>query len=153
MATVVRRAVGFLALAGMGLLSGPPAPASASNWSTTVGAGSSGEAESTSLPAPPTGAAAVCTSSSANTIIVTWSAVAGASTYAVYDATVAASGPYTAVATGVAATSWTTGGLSTGNYWFEVTAYVGTNWQSVPSNATVESTVYHKGPTKTCAQP
>lgn len=153
MTTVVRRAVGVLVLAGIGPLTGAPAPASASNWSTTVGAGSTGEAQSKGLPVPPAGVAAVCVSSSSNTIVVTWSAVPDASSYAVYDATAAPSGPYTAVATGVAATSWTSGGLSTGNYWFEVTAYAGSNWQSAPSNATVESSTYHKGPTKTCAQP
>ncbi len=145
--SVVRVSVGMaaLTLACVG-------PAAASSWAIAVGTGSSGEVQSSSLPAAPGGPAAACVSSSSNTIKVTWSAVTDASSYTVYEATSASTGPYSAAATGITSTSWTSGSLSSGNYWFEVSAYEGTNWQSTDSAATAESTVT-SSPSKTCRQP
>jgi hypothetical protein len=124
----------------------------ASNWTLSVHGTSSGESRSKSLPSAPGSATASCTSVISNTIKVTWSAVTGASSYTVYEATSAASGPYSSAATGVTSTSWTSPGLSTGDYWFEVAAYEGANWASANSSATAESTV--TGPPITaCLQP
>jgi hypothetical protein len=70
----------------------------------------------------------------------------------VYDSTTSATGAYSSVATGVTATSWTSGNLSVGtHYWFEVTALVGSNWTSAKSSATAESTINNKSPY--CSQP
>ncbi|HAM02263.1 MAG TPA: hypothetical protein DCQ30_08580 [Acidimicrobiaceae bacterium] len=137
----------------VGVLAAVPTAASASNWVASVAAGSGAQAQSSGLPSPPASVTAACTSAASNTIVVTWSAVANAATFSVYEATAAASGPYRAVATGVTSTSWTSGGLSSANYWFEVTAYLGTNWQSVLSTASAESTTTHSGKTKSCTQP
>lgn len=127
------------------------APAWASNWVVPLYSGSSGEGHSNALPTAPGSPAAACVSSTGKTIKVTWSAVALAATYTVYDTTTSATGTYTSVATGVTTTSWTSGTLATGNYWYEVTAYQGTNWQSPKSSATAETTISSTG--TTCKQP
>jgi hypothetical protein len=74
-------------------------------------------------------------------IDVTWTAVTQASTYTVYQSTVSSTSGFSAVATGVAGTSWTSVSPADGDYWFKVTAYVGTNWVSVQSAATAQMTV------------
>jgi cellulose 1,4-beta-cellobiosidase len=86
------------------------------------------------------------------TIKVSWTAVTHATTYTVYDSTTSATGTYSSVAAGVATTSWTSGTLSSGtNYWFEVTASVGSNWTTAKSSATAESTINSTSPY--CSQP
>ncbi len=75
-----------------------------------------------------------------------------ATTYSVYDTTTSATGTYSLVASGVTATSWTSGSLSNNtNYWFEVVANVGSNWASTKSAATGESTIKNSNPF--CIQP
>jgi hypothetical protein len=125
----------------------------ASTWGPTLAAGSTGEAKGATLPSAPGGVTAVCSSATSNTVVVSWTAVTGAASYAVYQATSAATGPYSVAASGVTGTSWTSGGLSSGNYWFEVSTYEGTNWQSALSAVTMESTIVKSGVTKTCTQP
>lgn len=127
-------------------------PASASNWAEPLAGGSSGASQSTGLPSVPTGAGAACTSALSDTVRVTWSAVARASSYGIYQAT-SVLGPYSVIAAGVTGTSWTSPALATGNYWYEVNAADGSNWQSAPSSATAESTVVNSGLTTTCIQP
>ena len=112
-----------------------------SNWVPTVRAASSGEGRAQGIPAAPTGVVAACTSSTAKTVKVSWTAVTKATNYTVYEATTSATGTYSSVATGVTTASWTSGTLTAANYWFEVAAHIGTNWLGTNSSATGESTI------------
>jgi hypothetical protein len=125
----------------------------ASNWVATVATGSKGESKATSLPATPGSVGATCAApTTAKTIKVTWSAVSLATSYSVYDATTSASGTYTQVASGLTGTSWTSSTLTSGtNYWFKVTALIGTKWASAQSAASPESTINNTSPF--CVQP
>ena len=114
----------------------------ATNWVVHVATTNSGEAHAQALPAAPASPTSACTSpASAKTVKVSWTAVTHATDYAVYESTTTVGGTYTLVMSGVTATSWTTGVLATGNYWFEVLADVGTNWASAKSTATAERTI------------
>jgi hypothetical protein len=94
------------------------------------------------MPAAPASPAATCTTpTSARTVKVSWTAVTHATTYAVWESTTTAGGTYTQVMSGVTTTSWTTGVLGTGHYFFEVVANVGTNWASAKSAATAQRTL------------
>jgi hypothetical protein len=117
-----------------------PQLAWASAWSTSVTAGSRGQSTAQPAPAAPATPTATCVSSNGNTVNVTWTAVAHATSYTVRQATASASGPYTVVAT-VSPTSWTSGALASGSYWFEVTATIGTNWTGPASTATTQRTI------------
>ncbi len=78
---------------------------------------------------------------------MTWSALAHATTYSVYESTTTVGGTYTSVATGVTTTWWTSGTLTAGtNYWFEILAIVGTNCSGTKSSATGESTIKQQQP-------
>ena len=125
----------------------------ATPWTVGPTAGSSGEAQALALPAAPTGVAAACNApTTSKTIRVSWSAVAHATTYSVYDSTTSATGTYSLLASAVATTSWTSGTLTAGtHYWFEVLAKVGSNWSSARSSATVQSTI--NAVTPFCTQP
>jgi cellulose 1,4-beta-cellobiosidase len=90
-------------------------------------------------------------SSTQRLITLTWVAVTHATSYTVYKATAAASGPYTSTATGVTTTTWTSGTLAAGNYWFEIAAYQGAHWVSTNSVATSETTTSLTVPN--CTQP
>ena len=118
-----------------------PAVDAASNWVVHVGSTNSGEGKANVLPAAPASPAAACTSPASNkTIKVSWSAVTHATTYSVFQSTTSSTGTYTSIATGVTATSWTSG-TTAGNYWFKVEALVGSNWTSPQSAATAENTI------------
>jgi hypothetical protein len=123
------------------------------NWVVHLATGSSGEAHALTLPAAPASPAASCNSPvTTKTIKVTWSAVTHATTYLLYDSTTSATGTYSLIASGVAATSWTSGSLTSGTrYWFEVVADVGSNWSSVKSAATGSSLI--NAVTPFCTQP
>lgn len=125
------------------------APAVASNWVDALAAGSTAEAHALTLAAP-AGIAAACASPSGSVVTVTWNPVVPATGYSVLQSTTSAGGPYKVVASGLAGTSWGSGRLSTGNYWFEVTASVGVNWSGAASPASPETTVVKN---KSCAQP
>jgi hypothetical protein len=111
-----------------------------------LAASSKGEATSQATPIAPTGVSATCTAPTQTTIKVTWTAVTHATNYTVLRSTTSATSGYSTVAT-VTTTSWTSGSLSNGNYWFEVIANIGTNWKSVASAATTKRTIS----TGTCA--
>jgi hypothetical protein len=145
--SVRRRAV--LGAVVTGVLLAIAGTAWAANWVVALKTGSSGESHAQGATAAPTGLAAACTSSTTMTVKVTWTAVAKATSYTIYDATTSATGTYTSVASGVTAANYTTGSLAANNYWFEVTAYTGTNWVSVKSAASAESTTSSSG----CTQP
>jgi hypothetical protein len=145
-----RALVPTLALLAVVTLVGGPAPG-ATSWIVTLHSNSAAEGSAGALPAAPTGLAVSCPSPSlSKTIKVSWSSVTHATTYAVYDSTTSATGTYNLVAGGVTTTSWTSGALSKGNYWYEVTASIGTNWASVKSSASGESTISSSKPV--CAQ-
>jgi hypothetical protein len=112
--------------------------AAASMWKPGLAAASRGEAHAQAAPSAPTGETATCISPD---IDVTWTAVTKATTYTVYESTDSDTSGFSAVATGVAGTSWTSVSPADGDYWFKVTAYVGTNWVSVQSAATAQMTV------------
>jgi len=140
---------GLVGVVATGILLGMTGTAWATNWVPTLHPTSAGEARGQSVPAAPTGATAACTSSSAKTVKVSWTTVTRATSYTVYDTATSATGTYSSVATGVTSTSWTSGTLSAANYWFEVTAYTGTNWIGAKSTSTAESTISSSG----CVQP
>lgn len=118
-----------------GAVAALPQPAWAS-WSVQA-AGTGAEARAGGPPAPPAGVGAVCgTGLLADTITVSWSAVAGAPSYTVYQSTTSATSGYAPAASGIAATSWTSPALGTATYWYEVTSVIGTYWQSTASAAT-----------------
>lgn len=81
-------------------------------------------------PAPPPGLSAL---SNGDEIVLSWSATAGATTYNIYQGTATGAQGATPVQTGVSSTSATVGSLSSGNYFFTVTA-VSANGESGPSN-------------------
>jgi hypothetical protein len=86
-------------------------------------------------PPAPTGVTAACTSDLATTVDVGWTAVPQATTYTVDESTTSATSGYTAAATGVTGTSWTSPSLSTGEYWFEVAADADKGLVSSPTSA------------------
>jgi hypothetical protein len=105
-------------------------------WVIQVAAGSKGEAKAAAAPAVPTGVSAVCTSPTARTVKVTWTAVVRASTYTIWRSSTSATTGFTAVATGVTGTTWTSGTLTAASYWFQVSAVTGTNWSGSNSSST-----------------
>jgi hypothetical protein len=98
----------------------------------------------------PTGLSVTCPSSRQAKIQVSWNAVTNAN-YDVYQSTTSASTGYSLVSSGVTTTSWASGTLANGKYWFEVSAVFGSNWQGVNSSASGSSTIQTANPT--CAQP
>ncbi len=139
----------LLGAAALGAILATSGTAWATNWVVTLHSASAGAAKAQAAPGAPASPTAACTSSTAKTVKVSWSAVAKATTYTVYDATTSASGTYVSLASGVTTTSYTTATLSAANYWFEVAAYIGTNWIGTKSAATAESTISSSG----CVQP
>ena len=125
----------------------------AGKWVVHAAAVNSGEAHAQALPSAPTGVSDSCAApTTSKTIKVTWTAATHGTSYSVYDSTTTATGTYSLVASGVAATSWTSGTLVAGtHYWFEVTVTVGSSWTSSKSAATVQSTINAINPF--CTQP
>lgn len=110
----------------------PPADAAA-NWTIPLAAASKAHAAAQTVPSPPASVTSTC-SLVALQVTVSWTAVAHASSYTVYQSTTGASGTYSAVATGVVGTSWLSPILLLGTYYYEVTATVGSNWVSAKSS-------------------
>jgi hypothetical protein len=127
--------------AALAVLAAWPAAASAAGWSLSIAGGSKGQGRGGALPGAPTGVAAVCASASLQKVTVSWTAPAHATSYAVYDSTTTSTGTYTALVTGITATTWASGTLSAGNYWFKVVAQTGTNWASARSAASAQRTI------------
>lgn len=119
--------------------------ASASSWVETLHSGSSGQAQARVLPSAPVSVLAACTSSSGKTMKVTWAALILATSYSVYQSKTSASTGYSLAASGVTTTSWTSGTLSNGTYWFEVAGYIGTNWASASSAASASHVISGSG--------
>lgn len=125
-------------------------PALASSWVDPLAGGSTAEATAGALPPPPATVGAACLSPTASIITVAWTGVGRATSYSVFDTTTSATGTYNQVATGITGTSWSSGKLATGNYWFEVRDAVGANWIGALSVPSVETTVVRN---KSCVQP
>jgi fibronectin type 3 domain-containing protein len=109
------------------------------NWTVHVATVNAGEAQAQALPSAPTATSACTSPASKRTVIVSWAAITHATTYGIYQSTTSATGTYTLV-TSVSTTSWTSGVLAAGHYWYEVVANIGTNWAGAKSAATVERT-------------
>jgi hypothetical protein len=115
--------------------------ATAATWPAGLLAGSNGQAAATGAPSAPTGATSACTSPVGSTVNVTWSLAARATSYDIWQSQTSATSGFTLVATGVSATTWTSGSLATGSYWFEVSARTGANWTGPTSTATAKRTI------------
>lgn len=121
----------------------PSTFAGATTWPVALRSGSSGQSDSLT-PSPPTSVSATCTSSTGSTVTVSWAAAPHANSYLVYVST-SASGTYSLDASGILTTSWTSGSLAKGDYYFEVEAGIGTYWTSVLSSATPEVKISSSG--------
>ena len=132
--------IAVIVVAAGGVMASTGPAWTATHWTPVLTPGSAGEAKAQTTPARPTGVSAACTSASAQTVKVSWTAVSRATGYTIYEATTSATGTYTSVASGVTASPWTSGTLSAGNYWFEVMAQIGSNWVGTKSTASSEST-------------
>ena len=84
-----------------------------------------------SPPAPPAGLTA--SAGTKKKIVLNWSASAGATSYHVKRATVSG-GPYSTVATGITATSYTNSGLTSGTTYYYVVSAVGSGGESADSS-------------------
>lgn len=117
-----------------------PAIGAASTWTGALAPGSNGESQASTAPAAPTGVAATCVLLQPK-VTVGWNPVALATGYTVEESTTSSSSGYTTAATGVATTSWTSGALAAGTYWFEVIANTGISWASPSSAPTGQRTI------------
>jgi hypothetical protein len=114
--------------------------AAASSWTAGLAASSKGQGQASSQPAAPINITATC-SLVALKITVGWDAVPNATTYTVYQSSTGANGTYTSVQTGITGTSWQTGVLVLGTFYYKVVAYVGSNWVSPLSVASPGHTI------------
>jgi hypothetical protein len=119
----------------------PTADALPLNWPVAAHAASNGHTQSGLGPTTPTGVTSACVGLTTPKVTVTWASVLHATTYTIYEATTSATGTYTAIATGVTASPWTSGTFTLGTYWFEVSANIGTAWTSPNSPATAQRTI------------
>ncbi len=146
-----RTLVTFVLAAGLATAPWVSTPAFAlgpSNWAVSLVALSHGEAASMALPAAPT-ASALCTSSTAKKVDVTFSTVALATAYDIYESvsTTSTPGAYTLLTPAATSSPWASPTLTAGdNYWFKVAAVVGTMWVGTQSAATQESTIAATNP-------
>jgi hypothetical protein len=130
----------LLAVITFGAIALGDAPPALAAWPVPLGASAVAVAQSGGPPATPTGATATCVTLESE-VTVTWTPVASATSYTIYDSTTSATSGYAMIASGVTGTSWTSGDLAVGIYWFEVAAYIGANWASPASAATTESVI------------
>jgi fibronectin type 3 domain-containing protein len=138
----VSRAIGSVltalaVLAAVGVTGAPSAQASA--WAVALQSGSAAQAQAQPVPDPPSTVTATCTSTVGNTIVVSWSAVAHAASYSIFQST-SVNGTYTLGKTATTSPS-TTNALVLGTFFFKVTATVGANWVSARSVASNSRTV------------
>jgi hypothetical protein len=109
------------------------------DWIVAVNSGNSGQAQAFNLPPAPV-ATATCSSLVLGSVVITWSAVTPSSSYTVYESTTSATGTYSVIASGVTGLTYTQSGLL-GNYWFKVSASVGSFWAGPKSAATNERSI------------
>jgi hypothetical protein len=111
----------------------------ASAWPASLASGSAAQAQAQPAPSPPSTVTATCTSTTGNTLIISWPAVAHATTYSIYQAR-SLNGTYTLTST-VAASPVTTGSLVAGTYFYKVSTTIGANWVSAQSAASNSRTI------------
>lgn len=122
------------------LVVGQPSEAGAAGWPVSLAGGSAGHSTAGTLPAP-TGVTATCSTGSSKSVIVGWSAVTRATSYTVLESTTSSTGTFTAVATGVTGTSWTSPTLANNtSHWYKVQV-VTRNWSGPQSAATTQRTI------------
>jgi hypothetical protein len=131
---------GPAAVVALVVLASAAPPAWASSWSISVRAGNRGQSAAGLAPGAPGKPTAVCNGLVGNKVDLSWAAVEHATGYTIWQAT-ALNGTYTSVDTVSGATSWTSGALASGSYWFKVAATVGTHWTSLPSAASGKTTI------------
>ena len=120
---------------GLTILGGP---VWASTWVSALVASS--YVQSLALvPLPPTPSAA-CIAGGGKKIVVTWGAIAHATSYTVYQSTISATTGYTSVNTTTTRT-YTTGNLQNHTYWYEVAETMSTHWVSANSSSTASHTI------------
>lgn len=141
MATSARSVVVVLILLVLVVFWSAPGVA-VTKWTVTLKTGSTGEAKSSF--SAPIGVTGTCVSPSQKIISVTWTALAHATSYTVYDSTTSSSTGFVVVASSVSGISWTSGSLGAGTYWFQVSAHV-SNWTSANS-ASSSQRVITNGP-------
>lgn len=113
----------------------------AAGWPVQLAAASRSLAKAGPLPPPPATVTAACTTPLGLTVTLTWSSVARATSYTVYRSTTSATSGFSVLASGVAATSYTTATLLPGTYWFEVESDLNSTWKGSPSTATAPRTI------------
>jgi hypothetical protein len=123
------------------LLVGQPSGAGAAGWPASLAGGSAGHSTAGTLPAP-TGVTGICgTGPNKTSVIVGWSAVTRATSYTILESTTSSTGTFTAVATGVTGTSWTSPALANNTtHWYKVQAVTG-NWSGPQSAPTTQRTI------------
>ena len=110
-------------------------PVAASTWTVPLHSASNALARAQGAPTTPTGVSAACVSPTTKQVRVTWTAVAHASSYTVYQSTTSATAGF-ALAGTIATSPWTSPTLAIGHtYWYEVAASIGTNWSGAQSSA------------------
>ena len=125
----------------MVLLQSSSAAVAAPNWDIGLGSPSGGQTPAEGAPSAPDGVTAMCASPTGNTAEVGWNAVSQATTSTIFYSTTSSTSGFAPAATGVVGTSWTSSGLASGDYWFEVAVSVGTYWTSPDSSATAQLTI------------
>jgi hypothetical protein len=119
--------------------------AAAAGWTTSL-TGGAGATRSKAAPSAPASPAAICVSSSGRTVRISWTAVAGATSYTVYDSTNGYTGPYASYATGLSSSPYTTSNLPSGTYYFKVAAVFGSNWVGAQTSATAGRQIQNSNP-------
>jgi hypothetical protein len=118
----------------------PASGAGATTWTIPVGSLNASESRAAGPPGVPQQVTATCVLV-LPAVTISWQSVASATAYVVLESTTSAAGPFNTVVGNPSGTSFTTGALSAGNYWFAVESQLGANWVSTASAATVESTI------------
>lgn len=67
-------------------------------------------------------------------------------TFTVYVSATSSTSGFVAVTSGLTGTSWTSGTLNNGTYWFEVAASYGGSWTSSPSASTASRKISNQTP-------
>ena len=113
------------------MVSATTGASAATAWLVPSAAGSHGHARSPAGVPAPSSMTATCQSAVAKKVVVSWTAVVGATQYTVYDSTTGSGGTYASLTT-TASLTFTTLALANATYWFEVSAKLaGGTWVSL----------------------
>lgn len=140
---IARRAVAVGCLAAVGVYTAQVAEA-ASSWHVSVAGATTGHAQSLSA-ATPSNVTSACVSPTTKSVTVSWAAISHAR-FIVYWSNTSSTSGFAQVASGVTGTSWTSGALSNGTYWFEIAASYGGSWTSSRSASTASRQISNQTP-------